>query len=175
MQKNKKTKGIKTLLILSTILATFNTQNVQAIDEDAEEENQESIHTKLVKEDYSTIENDNLVRNGDFTKLLSDSLSPWTGDTPEDWDLWIPADIDAKEYITEINDNGQLVLSSLEETFRAAVNQNLEIDSTKTYQLSFDIQTIGKEGLARIRIMEKNDDEQLNLWYSNNFHGDTDL
>lgn len=118
-------------------------------------------------------ERNQLIVNGDFSEIESKS-GRWTNDKPKAWGLWIPGDIKTKDYTAEINKEKQLVISSLKDEYRSAVNQKIDIDSSKTYELSFDIKTVDLSNIARVRINEQNETGQTNLWYSRSLKGTND-
>lgn len=101
-----------------------------------------------IKNEKNTSEFSNLVANGDFSQINS-KRGKWTGNSADLWDSpWIPApNNDAKVEI----ENGKLLFSSSSK-FRAAVAQTINIDSSKKYELDYDVETADVEGSGvRIR------------------------
>lgn len=90
-----------------------------------------------IKNEKNTSEFSNLVANGDFSQINS-KRGKWTGNSADLWDSpWIPApNNDAKVEI----ENGKLLFSSSSK-FRAAVAQTINIDSSKKYELDYDVET----------------------------------
>lgn len=110
--------------------------------------------------------------NGSFENV-TDTTGKWTGNTPNEWSIWHPKDIEHNDYFVGV-ENGHLKIESLNNEYRVSVYQDLNLDNTKEYEVSFDIKTVQKKGLARARIIEMIDDKQVNLWYSEHFYGNTD-
>lgn len=134
------------------------------------EENENSINEAAETEE---IETNGLLMNADFSKIES-KTDQWTGNKPQNWTLWIPSNITTTDYVAEVSEEGQLVLASETDPFRAAVYQDLEVTGGERYKLTFDVKTEDKVSFARIRIMEKKGDEQITSWYTTNYHGTND-
>lgn len=99
----------------------------------------------------NTTKNDELIKNGDFSQT-TDKFDDWTGKVPRNWNLWI-ADkkLDSyinKNYKAEVNDKGQLEVSSSKD-FRAVVHQQFNVEKDKKYEIKFDAETINKIGFAQ--------------------------
>lgn len=62
--------------------------------------------------------------------MNAEATGNWTGSNPQDWSLWIPSNITTTDYKAEVNEEGLLVLESLVDTFRGAVNQTFSIESS---------------------------------------------
>lgn len=128
-------------------------------------------HEKTVEEKSDA--KGNLVMNGDFSNFES-KIDKWSGIKPKDWGIWIPGDNKITDYITQLNDDNNLMISSLNKDFRAAITQKFDINSSKNYELSFDIKTENLTNIARVRINEQNENGLVNLWHSKSFKGTND-
>lgn len=156
------TKSSLIILLLSSISLLFEINKLDI-----------QVDAKTLEETIDAQKTINLIKNSDFTVLQSQE-GKWTGNRPIDWGIWIPKEITTTNYLAEINDDGYLVLSSKEDDFRAAVTQRIEIDSNKTYELSFKVKTDMLTNVARIRLNEQNHNGQTNLWYSKSVRGTSD-
>ncbi|WP_177200246.1 polysaccharide lyase 8 family protein [Halolactibacillus alkaliphilus] len=155
------------VVIVTSIIPTYYVTAAELNEDRLQAPSVENIHNS------NQDELKNLIVNGDFTdtQLME---KPWTGDIPKSWGLWIPNNIETTDYTAKVNENQELVLSSLTDEFRAAVNQRFDIIGGEQYKLSFNIKTEDKVGLARVRINERNGNDQVNLWFSRNFSGTAD-
>ncbi|NEW66507.1 LPXTG cell wall anchor domain-containing protein [Carnobacteriaceae bacterium zg-84] len=113
---------------------------------------------------------DNLLKNGDFSETISNNM--WTGGTgAKDWNVWVDSKYKNVTYTIGV-ENNHLKISSTDE-FRVAVYQEVSIDPTKKYQLSFKVKTTNKTGVARARIQAGTGDSKV-LTVSENTSGTTD-
>lgn len=178
MKNNQLIKVFTEAMKILTVLVVLFTSSIPAYHATSKDLNEDLSHVDLIDpihniERVEEVEHKNLIKNGDFndTQLMKE---PWTGENPESWGLWIPSNVQTADYKVEVNEKKELVMSSLTDQFRAAVNQRFDINQGEIYQLSFNIKTEDKVGLARVRINERNGNEQVNLWYSHNFSGTSD-
>jgi hyaluronate lyase len=148
------------------------TDSKKSVLETTESITEDSMIEIQVKSD-NTINQLNLIKNGDFSSIESKS-GKWTGSKAEDWNIWIPGDIKTTDYTLQVNIDKQLLFDSSTDEFRAAVTQKVQIDPDKLYELSFDIKTIHLTNIARIRINEQNAKGQTNLWHSKSVKGTSD-
>lgn len=138
-------------------------------------EEKQAANSSLLKETGSHEKSfsQNRITNGDFSNVESQA-DKWSGEKPSAWSLWIPGDIKATNYMAQVNAERQLVFSSASEEFRVAATQKVTVDSSKTYELSFDIKTENLTNIARVRINEQNENGQTNLWHSKSIKGTND-
>ncbi|HIB1954086.1 TPA: polysaccharide lyase family 8 super-sandwich domain-containing protein [Enterococcus faecalis] len=148
-------------------------ETMDSVEPAVTEEVKEVTEDLADKKEQEALLSHNLITNGDFS-MVKEQQGLWTGKEPQNWGLWIPSDIATTDYTAEVNTDNQLVLSSLKEEFRAAVNQKVTIDPQKNYQLSFNVKTEELSNIARIRINEQNEQGQTNLWYSKSIKGTND-
>ena len=98
---------------------------------------------------------ENLVKNGDFTQTKA-KTGTWTGEAATSWNNpWIPSNITAESKSKaqlEVVD-GRLMISA-PETFRTSIAQVLEVDASKKYEVSYDVETQNVEGAGvRVRFL----------------------
>lgn len=165
-----KNKGIMKSLLVLTLLSSVSLKALAQEDSTHSSEQSLTKTVSLVEEDKNV---SNLVSNGDFMNVDSQK-GKWTGEKPSNWDIWIPGDITTTKYTAEVTDSNQLLLSSLEDKFRVAITQKVEVDSSKNYELSFKVKTEELTNIARVRLNEQNKEGQTNLWYSKTVGGTTD-
>lgn len=113
----------------------------------------------------------NLLKNGDF-KLTAQKSGQWTGTQAVNWTAWVDKNVPNDTHTIAVTDSGVVELSSQQE-FKAVVYQELEIDSSKKYSLSFKIKTVEKKGRAYIRIIE-GEGKDKHLWLSPTVTGNGD-
>ena len=98
---------------------------------------------------------ENLVKNGDFTQTKA-KTGTWTADAATSWNNpWIPSNITAssksKAQLAVVD--GRLMISA-PETFRTSIAQVLEVDASKKYEVSYDVETQNVEGAGvRVRFL----------------------
>ena len=98
---------------------------------------------------------ENLVKNGDFTQTKA-KAGTWTADAATSWNNpWIPSNITAesksKAQLAVVD--GRLMISA-PETFRTSIAQVLEVDASKKYEVSYDVETQNVEGAGvRVRFL----------------------
>ncbi|MCJ0604787.1 polysaccharide lyase family 8 super-sandwich domain-containing protein [Enterococcus cecorum] len=98
---------------------------------------------------------ENLVKNGDFTQTKA-KTGTWTGEAATSWNNpWIPSNITAssksKAQLAVVD--GRLMISA-PETFRTSIAQVLEVDASKKYEVSYDVETQNVEGAGvRVRFL----------------------
>ena len=98
---------------------------------------------------------ENLVKNGDFTQTKA-KAGTWTGEAATSWNNpWIPSNIRAesksKAQLAVVD--GRLMISA-PETFRTSIAQVLEVDASKKYEVSYDVETQNVEGAGvRVRFL----------------------
>ena len=98
---------------------------------------------------------ENLVKNGDFTQTKAKTAT-WTGEAATSWNNpWIPSNITAesksKAQLAVVD--GRLMISA-PETFRTSIAQVLEVDASKKYEVSYDVETQNVEGAGvRVRFL----------------------
>ena len=98
---------------------------------------------------------ENLVKNGDFTQTKA-KTGTWTADAATSWNNpWIPSNITAssksKAQLAVVD--GRLMISA-PETFRTSIAQVLEVDASKKYEVSYDVETKNVEGAGvRVRFL----------------------
>ena len=98
---------------------------------------------------------ENLVKNGDFTQTKAKTAT-WTGEAATSWNNpWIPSNITAesksKAQLAVVD--GRLMISA-PETFRTSIAQVLEVDASKKYEVSYDVETENVEGAGvRVRFL----------------------
>ncbi len=98
---------------------------------------------------------ENLVKNGDFTQTKA-KTGTWTADAATSWNNpWIPSNITAssksKAQLAVVA--GRLMISA-PETFRTSIAQVLEVDASKKYEVSYDVETQNVEGAGvRVRFL----------------------
>ncbi|XBG73136.1 polysaccharide lyase family 8 super-sandwich domain-containing protein [Enterococcus cecorum] len=98
---------------------------------------------------------ENLVKNGDFTQTKA-KTGTWTADATTSWNNpWIPSNITAssksKAQLAVVD--GRLMISA-PETFRTSIAQVLEVDASKKYEVSYDVETQNVEGAGvRVRFL----------------------
>ena len=98
---------------------------------------------------------ENLVKNGDFTQTKA-KAGTWTGEAATSWNNpWIPSNITAesksKAQLAVVD--GRLMISA-PETFRTSIAQVLEVDASKKYEVSYDVETQNVEGAGvRVRFL----------------------
>lgn len=161
---------MNSLIVLALLSST--SLNASAEEPESLNEAEQSIN-KTVKPSDDNQGNSNLVQNGDFSNIESQE-GKWSGNKPSSWGIWIPGDITTIDYTAEVNDNNQIVLSSLKDDFRVGITQKIEVEPNKLYQLSFKLKTDELTNVARVRINEQSKNEQTNLWYSKSVKGTTD-
>ncbi|PNY21067.1 Hyaluronate lyase precursor [Streptococcus parauberis] len=112
----------------------------------------------------------NLIKNSDFSQVIPSTKpdSQWTDQNEaKDWTIYTDQ-IQSKTTTPSVQvDNGKLIIESTQD-FRGAVTQKVQIDSSKQYQISFDIETENKVGQAFVRILEKKPSAELSdrIWLS---------
>lgn len=107
-----------------------------------------------------------LVNNADFSESEV-ATKGWTQDKPQDWDLWIAKDSTNVDYQAGLTENGEVMLRSEQEPFKAVVKQTLQVDATKQYELSYDIKTENiSKGKVYVRFIENQNKTKVGLWDS---------
>ena len=106
-------------------------------------------------ENQNTPVAENLVKNGDFTQTKA-KTGTWTGEAATSWNNpWIPSNItaDSKSKAQLAVVDGRLMISA-PETFRTSIAQVLEVDASKKYEVSYDVETQNVEGAGvRVRFL----------------------
>ncbi|QRG86690.1 polysaccharide lyase 8 family protein [Bulleidia sp. zg-1006] len=119
-----------------------------------------------------------IIKNSKFQET-EDGKAPWTNKAAKHWTAWTPNEYKnmngAKMFV---NDKNELTISSQKE-FRSCVYQDIpNFDNTKNYQLTVKAKLNQKQGIAKLRILEKRKDakgrdEQVNSLSSNTLTGTT--
>ena len=106
-------------------------------------------------ENQNTPVAENLVKNGDFTQTKA-KTGTWTGEAATSWNNpWIPSNItaDSKSKAQLAVVDGRLMISA-PETFRTSIAQVLEVDASKKYEVSYEVETQNVEGAGvRVRFL----------------------
>lgn len=98
----------------------------------------------------ATKEEKNLVANGEFISATAPSGN-WKESAATDWETWIPNDIKKENGAVSIDD-GKLHISSTN-TYRVAVHQTVDVDPSKRYLFSYDVETKDLKGSGvRVRL-----------------------
>lgn len=121
--------------------------------------------------------NDNLIRNGGFEELESQT-DLWSTEKPVYWDdLWMPigkAEVAISQ--TESFEGKNALYINAEEEARVAITQDVDVESNSSYDLSTHIKTqnIKSEQGARLRVLYFSGDEQEYITYSDQLKGTND-
>ncbi|HEM2819266.1 TPA: YSIRK-type signal peptide-containing protein [Streptococcus suis] len=98
----------------------------------------------------ATKEEKNLVANGEFISTTAPSGN-WKELAATDWETWIPNDIKKENGAVSIDDE-KLHISSTN-TYRVAMHQTVDVDPSKRYLFSYDVETKDLKGsCVRVRL-----------------------
>ena len=116
------------------------------------------------------------IKNPKFQET-EDGKVPWTGKAAKHWTAWVPREYQKTDGAQMfVNDQHELTISSAK-NFRSCVYQDIpHVDNTKNYQLTVKVKLNQKQGVAKLRILEKRKnaqgkEEQVNSVSSNTLTG----
>ena len=116
------------------------------------------------------------IKNPKFQET-EDGKAPWTGKAAKHWTAWVPREYQKTDGAQMfVNDQYELTISSAK-NFRSCVYQDIpHVDNTKNYQLTVKVKLNQKQGVAKLRILEKRKnaqgkEEQVNSVSSNTLAG----
>lgn len=178
---NEDTSSKSTTLVVSDDTNTTNSSTLVNNQVNSSDQSETLLNDSATTEvtDVKNLPNSepNLIKNSDFSQVIPSTKpdSKWTDQNEaKDWAIYTDLNQSKTSNPTVQVNNGKLIIDSIQD-FRGAITQKVQIDSSKQYQISFDIETENKVGQAFVRILEKKTSANLTdrIWLSPMTNGTT--